>query len=79
MDISFFVLKIRLYLISKPTVQMNYSSFIFQISRLIVPPPVYLFMLKHPLTKQYDLSFIKEMRSGAAPMGKNVERDLKDQ
>ncbi|XP_018574151.1 luciferin 4-monooxygenase [Anoplophora glabripennis] len=50
----------------------------YKVSRLIVPPPIYLFLLKHPLAKQYDLSFIKEMRSGAAPMGKDMERDLKD-
>lgn len=44
----------------------------------MVPPPVMLVLLKHPLTKQYDLSGIKEIRTGAAPMGKDMEKDLKD-
>jgi 4-coumarate--CoA ligase len=37
-----------------------------------------LVLLKHPLTKQYDLSGIKEIRTGAAPMGKDMERELKE-
>lgn len=48
----------------------------FQVCRLIVPPPVLIFLLKHPLVKKYDLSCIKEMRSGAAPMGREVEKEL---
>lgn len=50
----------------------------YKISRLVVPPPVMLVLLKHPLTKQYDLSGIKEIRTGAAPMGKDMERELKE-
>ncbi|XP_008190478.2 uncharacterized protein LOC662698 [Tribolium castaneum] len=50
----------------------------YKISRLVVPPPVMLVLLKHPLTKQYDLSGIKEIRTGAAPMGKDMERELKN-
>lgn len=48
-----------------------------KLSRLIVPPPVLLFLLKNPLVKNYDLSCIKEIRSGAAPMGKDMEMELK--
>ncbi|CAH2001725.1 unnamed protein product [Acanthoscelides obtectus] len=50
----------------------------YKISRLIVPPPVLIFLLKHPMAKQYDLSCIKEMRSGAAPLGAELEKELKD-
>nr|CAI5816914.1 unnamed protein product [Callosobruchus analis] len=50
----------------------------YKISRLIVPPPVLLFLLKHPMAKQYDLSCIKEMRSGAAPLGAELEKELKE-
>ncbi|XP_044258006.1 4-coumarate--CoA ligase 1-like [Tribolium madens] len=50
----------------------------YKISRLVVPPPVMLVLLKHPLTKQYDLSGVKEIRTGAAPMGKDMERELKE-
>ncbi|XP_019869694.1 uncharacterized protein LOC109598263 [Aethina tumida] len=50
----------------------------YKITRLIVPPPVLLILLKNPLTKNYDLSHIKEIRSGAAPLGKDMEQELKD-
>ncbi|XP_057660900.1 uncharacterized protein LOC130896667 isoform X2 [Diorhabda carinulata] len=50
----------------------------FKVARMIVPPPVLLFLLKSPMVKNYDLSSIKEMRSGAAPMGKDMERELKE-
>ncbi|CAG9818024.1 unnamed protein product [Phaedon cochleariae] len=49
----------------------------YKVARLIVPPPVLLFLLKSPMVKNYDLSCIKEMRSGAAPMGKDMEKELK--
>nr|CAH7764266.1 unnamed protein product [Callosobruchus chinensis] len=35
-------------------------------------------LLKHPMAKQYDLSCIKEMRSGAAPLGAELEKELKE-
>lgn len=50
----------------------------FKVARMIVPPPVLLFLLKSPMVKNYNLSSIKEMRSGAAPMGKDMERELKE-
>ncbi|KAJ8970912.1 hypothetical protein NQ314_000962 [Rhamnusium bicolor] len=49
-----------------------------KVIRLIVPPPILIFLIKHPLVKQYDLSFIKEVRSGAAAIGRDMERALKD-
>ncbi|KAG5882798.1 hypothetical protein JTB14_035628 [Gonioctena quinquepunctata] len=50
----------------------------FKVTRLIVPPPVLVFLLKSPMVQNYDLSCIKEIRSGAAPMGKEMEKELKD-
>ncbi|CAH0559648.1 unnamed protein product [Brassicogethes aeneus] len=50
----------------------------YKVARMIVPPPVLMVLLKHPLTKNYDLSVIKEIRSGAAPLGKDMERELKE-
>uniref|UniRef100_A0A6P7H3I2 4-coumarate--CoA ligase 1 n=1 Tax=Diabrotica virgifera virgifera TaxID=50390 RepID=A0A6P7H3I2_DIAVI len=50
----------------------------YKVARMIVPPPVLLFLLKSPMTQNYDLSCIKEMRSGAAPMGKDMEKELKE-
>lgn len=49
----------------------------YKVTRLIVPPPVLLFLLKSPMVQHYDLSCIKEMRSGAAAMGKDMEQELK--
>ncbi|XP_050296214.1 uncharacterized protein LOC126736057 [Anthonomus grandis grandis] len=50
----------------------------YNIKRLIVPPPVLLILLKNPLVKQYDLSGLEEIRSGAAPLGKDLEKELKN-
>ncbi|XP_023030474.2 luciferin 4-monooxygenase [Leptinotarsa decemlineata] len=50
----------------------------YKVTRLIVPPPVLLFLLKGKMVKNYDLSCIKEIRSGAAPMGKEMEKELKE-
>ncbi|XP_072382627.1 luciferin 4-monooxygenase [Diabrotica undecimpunctata] len=50
----------------------------YKVARMIVPPPVLLFLLKSPMVQNYDLSSIKEMRSGAAPMGKDMEKELKE-
>ncbi|ENN71727.1 hypothetical protein YQE_11649, partial [Dendroctonus ponderosae] len=49
----------------------------YRIRRLIVPPPVLILLLKNPLVKQYDLTGLKEVRSGAAPLGKGMENELK--
>jgi len=37
-----------------------------------VPPPVVLALAKHPAVSKYDLSSIKFMNSGAAPLGKDL-------
>ncbi|XP_060526778.1 uncharacterized protein LOC132702259 [Cylas formicarius] len=50
----------------------------YNLKRLIVPPPVLLILLKHPLVKQYDLSGIEEIRSGAAALGKDMQKELKE-
>ena len=34
-----------------------------------VPPPVVLALAKHPVVAKYDLSSVKWMNSGAAPLG----------
>lgn len=45
---------------------------------LIVPPPVLLVLTKHPLAKNYDFSSLRDIRSGAAPMGKEMEVELRE-
>ena len=39
-------------------------------------PPVVVFLAKHPMVKDYDLSSVKRVGSGAAPLAKDVEDEL---
>ncbi|VEN46207.1 unnamed protein product [Callosobruchus maculatus] len=50
----------------------------YRVTRLSVPPPLVLFLVKHPLVKEYDLSSLKEVRSGAAPLGAKIQKELKE-
>lgn len=47
-----------------------------QIGALMVPSPVAVFLDKHPLVKNYDLSFLKMIKCGAAPLGAKQEIEL---
>jgi len=49
----------------------------YKVTNLIVPPPIILILLKHPAAKNYDLSSLKDVRSGAAPMGQEMEHEVK--
>ena len=40
-------------------------------------PPMVLFMSKHPMVEKYDVSSIKRMLVGAAPLGEEVEAEFK--
>lgn len=44
----------------------------YRVSRLWVVPPVILALSKHSLVKKYDLSSLKHIGSGAAPLGKEI-------
>lgn len=44
----------------------------FRISDLILVPPVVVALAKHPAVKQYDLSSVEAVGSGAAPLGREV-------
>nr|CAI5855873.1 unnamed protein product [Callosobruchus analis] len=50
----------------------------YRVTKLSVPPPLILFLLKHPLVKEYDLSSIKEVISSAAPLSAEMQRELKE-
>ncbi|EDO46794.1 predicted protein [Nematostella vectensis] len=41
----------------------------FKITMLPVVPPIVLFLAKHPLVEKYNLMSIKQVTSGAAPLG----------
>jgi acyl-CoA synthetase (AMP-forming)/AMP-acid ligase II len=40
-----------------------------EVTRFFVVPPVVLALAKHPIVEQYDLSSLKQIFSGAAPLG----------
>lgn len=44
----------------------------FRITYLILVPPVVVLMAKHPRTREFDLSSINAVGSGAAPLGREV-------
>ncbi|KAK0719705.1 hypothetical protein B0H67DRAFT_552015 [Lasiosphaeris hirsuta] len=48
----------------------------FRITSLISVPPIVVLLVKHPLTKNYDLSSIESLGSGAAPLGREVSDEV---
>ena len=46
-----------------------------QVTILHAVPPVVLFMAKHPLVSSFDLSSLKYMVSGAAPLGAGLTEE----
>jgi 4-coumarate--CoA ligase len=65
---------------SIPVYMMNKFDFLqmleytqkYRITFLVLVPPVVVAMAKHPITKNYDLSSIENVASGAAPLGREV-------
>ncbi|KAJ5929887.1 hypothetical protein N7454_006837 [Penicillium verhagenii] len=48
----------------------------YQISELMLVPPILIRLLRDPIVKNYDLSHIKRFSSGAAPLSAEVIQDL---
>jgi acyl-CoA synthetase (AMP-forming)/AMP-acid ligase II len=46
-----------------------------KVTRAYIVPPIILAMAKHPLVDQFDLGHLKQIFSGAAPLGGNVEQE----
>ncbi|KAJ5082460.1 hypothetical protein N7532_011503, partial [Penicillium argentinense] len=44
----------------------------FRVTDLILVPPVVVLLAKHPAVKNYDLSSVESVGSGAAPLGREV-------
>ncbi|KAK5661551.1 hypothetical protein OQA88_11459 [Cercophora sp. LCS_1] len=44
----------------------------YKITTLTLVPPIVLALAKHPLTKNYDLSSLETIGSGAAPLGREI-------
>ncbi|KMT02326.1 hypothetical protein BVRB_9g205510 [Beta vulgaris subsp. vulgaris] len=47
----------------------------FRVTKLWIVPPVMLALAKHNAVKKYDLSSLKEIGSGAAPLGKELMKE----
>ncbi|KAF1784201.1 AMP-binding enzyme C-terminal domain [Phytophthora cactorum] len=50
----------------------------YKIRAAHIAPPVALFLAHHPLVEKYDISATEFLVSGGAPMGKEVEKLVKD-
>ncbi|OWZ02304.1 4-coumarate-CoA ligase [Phytophthora megakarya] len=50
----------------------------YKIRAAHIAPPVALFLAHHPLVEKYDISSTEFLVSGGAPMGKEVEKLVKD-
>ncbi|HYB40832.1 MAG TPA: AMP-binding protein [Candidatus Methylomirabilis sp.] len=46
-----------------------------RLTHLYVVPPIVLALAKHPLVSQYDLSSVKLVNSGAAPLDESLQRE----
>jgi acyl-CoA synthetase (AMP-forming)/AMP-acid ligase II len=47
----------------------------YRITRAHVVPPIVLALAKHPLVSQFDLSSLRTIMSGAAPLGEELSRE----
>ncbi|GAB9465119.1 hypothetical protein Gpo141_00002537 [Globisporangium polare] len=45
----------------------------FKFKKILVAPPVVLFMAQHPMVKKFDLSHLKQIACGGAPLGIEIE------
>ena len=50
----------------------------YKITRLFAVPPIVLALAKHPLVDNYDLSSLKQVFSGAAPLGAELAQEASD-
>lgn len=48
----------------------------YKITKLLAVPPILLFLVKSPLVSKYDLSSLKDILSGAAPLSKDLEETV---
>lgn len=68
------ILKIKLVVMSMFQEQLFLESIQkHKVSILFLVPPLMVFLAKHPLVSKYDLSSIRLIRCGAAPLSKEVQ------
>jgi acyl-CoA synthetase (AMP-forming)/AMP-acid ligase II len=54
-----------------------YFFWYVQVNIAHLVPPIVLFLAKHPMVDEYDLSKLEEIFSGAAPLGKDLSELVK--
>ena len=47
----------------------------YKVTRLYLVPPIILALAKHPMVDEYDLSSVRQIFSGAAPLGGEIETE----
>ncbi|KAI1082752.1 acetyl-CoA synthetase-like protein [Whalleya microplaca] len=68
-------LRMGLQVVVLPKFELERACKVIQdygITFLSIPPPVVLALAKHPAVAKYDLSSVKWMNSGAAPLGRDL-------
>ncbi|GAB0097771.1 luciferin 4-monooxygenase [Sergentomyia squamirostris] len=48
----------------------------YKVSHMLLVPPLMVFLAKSPLIPEYDLSSVKELLYGAAPLGNEIEDEI---
>ncbi|KAL1593133.1 hypothetical protein SLS60_010740 [Paraconiothyrium brasiliense] len=48
----------------------------YRITNLVLVPPVIVAMAKHPAVKKFDLSSVRDVGSGAAPLGREIAEEF---
>lgn len=49
----------------------------YRVHAAMLAPPTMVFLAKHPMVDKYDLSSLKILYCGAAPLGREVEDQIK--
>ena len=54
----------------------NQFRLLFQVTFLFIVPPIALQLARSPLVMEYDLSTVRMLWCGAAPLGKDLQTEL---
>lgn len=78
---SFAVLLLKLIIGSRTVVFSRFDEELFlqciekyRIEQLLLVPPLMVFLAKHPLVDKYDLSSVKSIACGAAPLSEEIHK-----
>ena len=72
------LLNAEVYMLPSFTMKTMLDAIVeYQISELILVPPILILMVRHPIVDEYDLSHITRFSSGAAPVSPEILQLLK--